>query len=187
MLKGFYLISIFISFDLYGQNNLEKFKEDSALEANCKKHIGKHLANFNFLTPDSSYISNNRLKGKVVLLNFWTRSCTPCLAEFAVFNNLFDKFKDNPDFDFISLTYESDSIVNLFKRRFQISYKVLSVKWPLLNPLLIDGSYPTNIIIDRNGIIKYMCHGGYFDSENAKRYIMNNVCSIIHRELVTDK
>ncbi len=95
-------------------------------------------------------------KGKVVLLNFWTTSCQPCLKEFPSEDSLVEKFKGS-DFQLISICL--NSYEDIWKMRIKghskiIVYLFAKENW---NKILKDNykvnAYPTFVLIDKEGKI----------------------------------
>ncbi len=63
-----------------------------------KVNVGEVAPAFTVLTPDGE-MTNESLKGKVVLINFFATWCPPCLKELPVLQEkVWDVYKDNEDF-----------------------------------------------------------------------------------------
>lgn len=125
---------------------------------------------------NSSPLTLKDLKGKVVLVDFWTYSCINCVREVPHVIGWYDKYKDQglivigvhtPEFAF----EKNSSNVQKAVKRFQIPY-----------PVALDNDYqtwnayqnrywPAAYLIDRNGKLVYMHfgEGNYTETENAIR------------------
>ena len=58
-------------------------------------------------TIDGKTIDINKLRGKVIMINFFATWCPPCNLELPVLQKeIWDKYKDNPDFVLIILGRE---------------------------------------------------------------------------------
>ena len=109
---------------------------------------------------DGNTISLEALKGKVVLLNFWTTWCPPCRAEIPYFIKFQEKFKDQ-DFAVIgiSLDRKSASEVKKFVNDNNINYPIMMGNGTVtkIYQNYIDSSMrdsiPFTFIIDREGNI----------------------------------
>ncbi len=67
-------------------------------EESDKVSVGEVAPAFKVLTPDGE-VTNESLKGKVVLINFFATWCPPCLKELPVLQEkVWDTYKSNEDF-----------------------------------------------------------------------------------------
>ena len=62
------------------------------------------------LTVDNNILISDKLENKLVLINFWATWCPPCKKEIPVFNEIYEKYKDN--FIVIGVLYEKDLDMN---------------------------------------------------------------------------
>ena len=174
---------IFVLFALYspGQNtHLTNF--DSLMEARSKAAVGTSFPKF-AAPSKGKLINNEHLSGKVVLVNFWFEGCAPCLAEFDALNELAEKFKAQKDFEFISFTWDNSETINRVKEKYKLKFKVLSADANECRRLNLNNGYPTTMVLDRKGIIKYIVSGGNTDPARAREFVMNTLVSEIEKEL----
>jgi thiol-disulfide isomerase/thioredoxin len=101
---------------------------------------------------DGSRLSLATLKGKTVVFDFWATWCTPCRAQHPLYEQVKEKFKDNRDVVFLSVSTDED--------RDEVKPFLEEEKWP--DPVYFDdglaralqiASIPTTIIVDRHGQI----------------------------------
>ena len=95
--------------------------------------------------------------GKVILIDFWATWCPPCVAEYSNLCELYDKYKER-GFEIVSISADS--------KREALERYLEKNKIPWINGFSGKGrndnvailyevdSYPTYIIIDREGIIR---------------------------------
>ena len=111
------------------------------------------------LTGDTIRLAD--LKGKVVLLDFFYKSCAPCCAAMPVLQSLHEKYKDKGfmmiGIDPIDDPVEDEMADFLTKR--DITYTILFAERELSNTYCIAG-YPTLYFLDREGKIVKM-HIGF--------------------------
>jgi thiol-disulfide isomerase/thioredoxin len=102
----------------------------------------------------------------VTIINFWFAGCTPCIAEFDRLNALYEKFKDNDRFQFLSFTFDSyDSIIQT-KLKYDLPYEICSMPRDECQRLTNNG-FSTTIIVDQLGIINFINTGGHTDKDKA--------------------
>jgi thiol-disulfide isomerase/thioredoxin len=155
---------------------------DSLFGKKAKEAIGKPFPKFVAIN-ESGKINNDSLIGKVVLINFWFEGCHPCLAEFGGLNELAQELKENRDFEFISFTWDDSITINRVKEKYKLQFKVFSVDGEECSRLNQNNGYPTTIILDRQGIIKYLVFGGNSDAGKAREFVMTDLLSKIQKEL----
>jgi peroxiredoxin len=155
---------------------------DSLVEARSKAAVGKSFPKF-VVPGKGELINNERLMGKVVLVNFWFEGCAPCLAEFDALNELAEKFKDQKDFEFISFTWDNAETIKRVNEKYKLKFKVLSADTNECRRLNLNNGYPTTMVLDRKGIIKYITSGGSTDPARAREFVMNTLVSEIEKEL----
>jgi peroxiredoxin len=127
--------------------------------------------------------TNENLKGKTVFINFWFAACTPCMAELNELNNLYDTLKSDKKFEFISFTFESPEVIKRIKKKYNIHYKILALESDDCLRLNRNAGFPTSIIIDSNGTIKFFKIGGSLDKEEINKTIFTEYYPVILKEL----
>ncbi|WP_298898518.1 TlpA disulfide reductase family protein [uncultured Psychroserpens sp.] len=115
--------------------------------------VGKEFPEFSLANLIGQKISSNTIKGKVTVFNFWFINCLPCIKEMPDLNTLVNKYQ-NKDVLFLAPTYETkEDLVDFFETREEgFDYDVLFNAKPLLKKLLVS-SYPTHIVVSKEGII----------------------------------
>ena len=157
---------IFCGTHLYGQKTITDNRKDTAdpfvtaLQERNRNAIGKPFPPFAAVYQHKKF-TNQDLSGKVVFITFWFAACAPCISEMDALNKLYDSLKYNKRFEFISFTYEKQEKINQVAREHHIHYKVLSIKQEDCYKLNQYNSFPTNIIIDANGVIRLLQTSGY--------------------------
>jgi len=121
--------------------------------------IGKQLPpfSFNLLSQNGKIITNEMLKGKYFLLDFWGIWCVPCVESIPGLQRVYENYKDK-NFEILSLSYdESPEALHDFQKN--------KYAMPWLNVFMTDEkkkevedifeiySFPTLILVDPNGKI----------------------------------
>ena len=126
--------------------------------------VGKPAPNFQVVTFDGTKVSLSDLKGQVVLLNFWATWCGPCKEEMPLLD-AFYRGRNQFGLKVFAVATE-DSLTP-----FQLAPVQKVVSFPMIKRFKGDygkiKALPTNIIIDRQGIVRYAKAGMFtLDSIN---------------------
>tara|TARA_R110002050_G_scaffold5292_1_gene23904 strand:- start:7131 stop:7691 length:561 start_codon:yes stop_codon:yes gene_type:complete len=116
------------------------------------------LVDYNWKLKDESgtVLNFEDLKGKIILINFWATWCPPCIAEMPSMQKLYNDYKDNVSFVFVTTDYYNE--INPFLKKNNYTFKVFRPEegYPeffnintIPRTFLIDKE--GNIIIDKNG------------------------------------
>ena len=149
---------------LYQQRHgsLEGFEQ--YLKIQLKQSTGPNLKapDFEVTTLEGQKLSLSRLKGRVVVLNFWATTCAPCVAEIPDLNKLVAKYKEKGVI-FIALSVESEEMIEYFVKKRPFAYHLVARASDVLELFNIN-VYPVHIVIDARGQIQGRLEGGGKDS-----------------------
>ena len=145
------------------------------IETRSKEFEGEKCPEFVIKKADSTIFSNANFKGKVVFINIWYEKCPPCIAEIEGLKKLYASLRNNSNFLFISFTFEPDQTIEKFIKKYNLNYKILHLDQKDCVRLNYGYGFPTNIILDKNGIIKFFMLGGIENPEIATKLIMTEI------------
>lgn len=98
-------------------------------------------------------------KGKVVFLNFFASWCPYCVEEIPELNGLYEEFSENKEFVLLGINIrESKTKVAQFVKNKDIKYTILLDSDGKLAKVYQVVGIPLNVVIDKNGIIKFLDH-----------------------------
>lgn len=165
------LVSIGFGFLYYqGYKQFEKAMETMDSSALVTEWEGVIAPDFSVITLDGQKIILSELKGKRVVLDFWTTWCPPCRKEIPHFIQLAKDISSN-DLCIVGISSEDVETLKKFVQKAGISYPIASAK-DLPAPYSQIRSIPTKFFIDRNGIIQTVVVG-YHDLATLKSYAMD--------------
>jgi peroxiredoxin len=119
---------------------------------NYKKE-GEPFPEFSFKDLNDNLITNENLKGKIVVVKCWYIHCAACVKEFPEVNQLVEKYKNRKDIVFISLAEDSPEQLRPFLVRKPLSYSVVPNMKTYMNLTLQLNAFPTHFIINKEGLI----------------------------------
>jgi peroxiredoxin len=117
------------------------------------KMEGTAFPHFSFTDLNGNLISNESMKGKIIVIKCWYIHCTPCIREFPQVNRLTEEYKDRKDIVFISLAEDSPEQLKTFLARKPLSYSVIPDMKVYMNESLQLNSFPTHFILNKEGLI----------------------------------
>ena len=97
-----------------------------------------------------------KLKGKVMFVNFWATWCPPCLAELPSINKLYQKVKGNPDIVFLTIDIDNNLQKSTqFLQSKGYTFTVYGGSPAQVPDKLYENGIPTTLVIDKRGNIVF--------------------------------
>jgi peroxiredoxin len=94
-----------------------------------------------------------KLRGKVVVLNFWFIRCYGCVQEMSELNEIKAEFKDK-NVEFIGLTFDKEDEVKTFLQKTKFDYKIIANAQKIFDQFNITAC-PVSIVINEEGKIMF--------------------------------
>jgi cytochrome c biogenesis protein CcmG, thiol:disulfide interchange protein DsbE len=114
--------------------------------------VGKPAPNFQVVTFDGTKVNLADLKGQVILLNFWATWCGPCKRELPLLDAF---YRARSQFGLKMYAVATEDSLSPY----QLAPVQKVVSFPMIKRFKGDygkiKALPTNIIIDRAGIVRY--------------------------------
>lgn len=103
-------------------------------------------------------VSLDKLKGKVVLVNFWLTSCEPCRKELPALSSLYKKYLDRKDFAVVAINCDDENAKEEIRKLFD--------RYNIELPVALDPDrkaameygvfrFPETFFIDKTGKIRF--------------------------------
>ncbi len=119
--------------------------------------------NFKATASDGSTIELQKLKGKVVVVNYWATWCPPCRQEIPGFIDVYKQYKAKGlEIVGVSLDEKGWEVVKPFMAKASINYPIVLPDEVLKSGYGSIEAIPTTFFVDKNGNI-VDTHVGYMD------------------------
>ena len=131
---------------------------------------------FTLQSLDGRTVTLGQYKGDVVMINFWASWCGPCRQEMPLLDDIYKQYKDM-GFVLLGVNVEPDaSGANGWLKKTPVSYPILTDPKSSVSQLYQVQAMPTTVIIDRQGVVRYV-HNGYLPGDENQ--YMNSIRSLI--------
>jgi peroxiredoxin len=118
---------------------------------NKSELIGKEAFPFSVTDISGKKYSLDKLKGKVIVINFWFVECKPCVMEIPELNDLVDKY-NGKEVVFLGFATNDKSKIENFLKTKTFKYNIIADSKEVAGLYKVN-SYPTHLVIDTNSII----------------------------------
>ncbi|MFL5788607.1 MAG: TlpA family protein disulfide reductase, partial [Flavisolibacter sp.] len=150
-------------------------KRKTEINAYKNSLINKNLPPFSFRDINNKLWDLQTLKGKTIVLNFWFTNCDPCLREIPFLNKIVEDNNSN-NIVFIAISYSDKKSIIHSNHKFPFKYHLIPNQLKYISQLQIS-EYPTSIIVNGSGLIKYVSVGFneeiYKELKNALKDLAN--------------
>ena len=115
---------------------------------------------FSLPSRSGDTVSLDKLKGQVVMINFWASWCGPCRQEMPLLEQLHKKYKPM-GFTMIGVNVEPDSAGAMeWLKATPVTFPILFDTESKVSKLYAVSGMPSTVIVDRKGQVRWM-HRGY--------------------------
>ncbi len=143
---------------------------------------GAILPEFESTTIEGLTISNQSLKGKISVINFWFIACPPCVAEIPGLNALVEKYGSD-QINFIAVGRDSEQDIRDFLNDHPWRFQIVANSEYLVDEVFkIRWGYPTTFVVNQKGEIVLAFSGGKTD-ESAVEEIQEQIIPVIEQLL----
>lgn len=131
--------------------------------------VGQAAPDLTLARLDGGQVRLSELRGKVVLLNFWSTTCPPCRAEMPDLDSVYAEVKDKGGVVLAIDQREAPDTVSRFVAELRLTFPVGIDSDGSLFSLYGVQFLPTSFVVDKNGIIRYM-KVGQMEKEAIRAY-----------------
>jgi len=137
--------------------------------------------------PNLNEISWDKLKGKVVVLEFWNIGCGPCIQAIPHLNDLVEQFSGKPVV-FLSISDDNADRLKQFLQRKPIkSWLALDGPFNTTKTAFGINGIPTTFIIDKSGTIVAITHPAKLEAKHLEETLAGKPSSLPLPKTDTDE
>jgi cytochrome oxidase Cu insertion factor (SCO1/SenC/PrrC family) len=150
---------------LIPSGNDERSLQYAKLDTFKNSLINKPVAAFNLVDINKNTWNTDKLKGKIIIINFWFTACNPCIQEMPHLNKLVAENIDSSVL-FIAPAPENETQVKKFLKKYAFDYNIIPSSTEFISAMDIK-NFPTHLVVDKEGIIRQVFIG-YADDIKEK-------------------
>lgn len=114
-------------------------------------NIGKPAPQF-VLSDNTDTVDLSKLRGHIVVLNFWATWCAPCIEELP---SLLELHRRMPELDIVAVSIDQDpDVYHRFLLQHHIDFKTVRDPDQRINALYGTVQIPETYVIDKKGILR---------------------------------
>lgn len=137
------------------------------LKVRDKCLVGLEIPSFEVTTLKNEKFELGKIKGKVIVLNFWFTNCAPCIAEMPFLNKVVSEYKSDKIL-FLSIANDNSPTLENFLKSKKFDFEVVPNGSSILTQTLkLFSAWPTTLIIDTEGKIRFIKMGGFEDGDDS--------------------
>ena len=128
------------------------------------------------LRGGSAPLGLDKLRGQVVMVNFWASWCGPCRTEFPLLDQIYKKYK-SAGFTLVGVNVEPDAKdAESFIAKTPVTFPILFDKDSSVSKLYHVSGMPTTVLIDRKGVLRWV-HRSYVPGDENE--YLNQVRAVL--------
>jgi peroxiredoxin len=150
---------------------LVRTRDDVASEPEdgpSRPEIGFTAPDFTLETLDGETVRLAKLRGQVVLINFWATWCRPCRDEMPAIQEAYDRHRDEGLTVLAVSVMESDTQVTDFVKEMELTFPISIDRYGSVSERYRTRSIPSSYFVDRSGVIQHVVVAGPMRSSEVE-------------------
>ena len=157
------------------------------LIGNPRRAREAYAPDFSITTADGEYIALEDLRGKVVLLDFWGTWCPPCVESVPSLRDMYKRYAKEKAFVMISVSvHDEEDNWRAFTAKNQMAWPQYFDRDSKVQRAFGVSSFPTYVLIDHEGIVRYRVSGMSFEREAALNEAIHKQIKIVAKSAPAD-
>lgn len=133
--------------------------------------VGKRAPDFTLPTIDGKSLTLSSFRGKIIMVNFWLRSCPACVREMPLMQSFFEKSAGDRVVILAVNVAESAADIQSFAQRWRLTFPILLDSQRKISDDYKISPIPATFFIDSQGIIKGIKSEPFSDLDDIENSI----------------
>jgi len=130
--------------------------------------IGQPAPDFTLKSLQGKNLNLKEQRGNIIMINFWASWCGPCRKEMPVLEKFYRKYNDLGVYVWGVNVEQENQAGRDFLKDLNLTFPIFFDQTNTLSATYQVKAMPTTVIVDRNGIIRYVFRG--YKSGYEKKY-----------------
>lgn len=113
--------------------------------------VGEPFINFEYSDTENHVWNNEKLKGKIYVINIWQSECGPCRREMPILSEWKNRF---PNVAFLSASRHNKEEILPIIERHNFTWTHLQEASDIV-ALVRQQGFPLTVVVDKNGIVRF--------------------------------
>lgn len=114
-------------------------------------NVGEPFIRFEYKDTDNQVWNNEKLKGKVYVMNVWQSECGPCRREMPILSEWKNKY---PNVEFLSASRHNKEEISPIVERHNFTWTHLQEASDIV-VLVRQQGFPLTVVVDEDGIVRF--------------------------------
>jgi len=147
---------------------INMLKAIGAVEYKNFEWEGQQLPDINYTDLEGKKYDSETIKGKILVLDFWFIGCTYCVREIPELNKLKAKYENKKDVLFAAIAFDKEKVLRKFIKKIDFHFDIISDTASFLLKKLGINTFPTTVVINKQGRIAKILDDQYHLMEDLK-------------------
>jgi peroxiredoxin len=121
--------------------------------------VGQPAPDFTLKSLQGKNLNLKEQRGNIIMINFWASWCGPCRTEMPVLENFYKKYNELGVYVWGVNVEQENQAGRDFLKDLNLTFPILFDQTNTLSATYDVKAMPTTVIVDRNGLVRYVFRG----------------------------
>lgn len=134
-------------------------------------NVGEPFIDFEYKDTDNQVWNNEKLKGKIYVINVWQSECGPCRREMPALSQWKNRF---PDVVFLSASRHTKEVIQPIVEKHNFNWTHLQEASDIV-ALVRQQGFPLTVVVDKDGIVRFAKVGASEENQAAAVAVIEEI------------